>query len=512
MTARTVDTTPKPGFLRAMQAQKWTVSGAIAELVDNGFGLGRGAADRVHITYDTGKKILSVFDNGRGMDSLGRLFQLGNTVGVTPGDIGRFGSGGTMAILWLAKKVEVWTVRDGKVAHDAVDWNKCITQDAFPRISDEWRRCSIANTPEDLLSAGHGTLIRLHLGKARRFHTSNVQRDLAETYASAIRQRRELWWTTIGKNGTTQQLGDLLMEPTGADTVRFDLVVEIDGKHLPAQGVVGIIEGLSQQRSHIAFSYGGRIITRTRDCYTSPDGAKKYSGSGVAGWVDLSEAWRDYLAVYKDEVNDQRAWDALLQEIARRIEPLLKKVESRNVEVVFEELALNLQHALEGKAKVRVASVPEDAGTGETSTPGGSKPADPDPHDPAEIEPTDDPDAPDHEGTPQAASVLVVQQTDRQMEGILCRAELRSGDGIYVYVNEDHYAVQEALKAKPTNRLMLNVFISREIAQEIVAQREIAQALLPAWAWRVIEDKEQDHAAREVHRFLMDNLRRESAA
>src|SRR5215471_18642521 len=172
------DTTPKPAFLLAMQNQKWTVAGALSELVDNSFGPGRGNATRVHITHDTKHRTITVLDNGVGMESIGRLFQLGNTIGRTPGDIGLYGAGGTMAILWLASRVEVWTLRDGQVSHDEVRWAEWFTASSFPHIDDRWIAATLANTPADLLNLGHGTLVRVHLLPARTFHAPNVRKAL----------------------------------------------------------------------------------------------------------------------------------------------------------------------------------------------------------------------------------------------------------------------------------------------------------------------------------------------
>ena len=106
----------KPAMLRSFAAMKWTVTGAISEMIDNSFGLGRGNASRCHVTYDPKQRRLTVLDNGVGMNPhVGKLFRFGDAIGRTPGDIGLYGSGGTMAILWLAEKVTVWTLRDGRV-------------------------------------------------------------------------------------------------------------------------------------------------------------------------------------------------------------------------------------------------------------------------------------------------------------------------------------------------------------------------------------------------------------
>src|ERR1043165_8221357 len=102
-----VDTAPKASFLRGLQGKDWSYAGAISELVDNSFGQGRGNATEVYIAWNANKRELTVTDNGNGMDRVSRLFRLGDTVGRSPGDIGEYGSGGTMALIWAAERARV---------------------------------------------------------------------------------------------------------------------------------------------------------------------------------------------------------------------------------------------------------------------------------------------------------------------------------------------------------------------------------------------------------------------
>lgn len=502
------DTTPKPAFLRAMQAQTWSVSGAIAELVDNGFGSGRGNAKRVHITHDPKRRTISVLDNGRGMEAIGRLFQLGNTIGRSPGDIGVYGSGGTMAVLWLARRVEVWTLADGMVSHDSVDWTKTIKADEFPAISDEWTTATVRNTPSELLDARHGTLIHLHLAPERRFVPSNARRDLAATYAPALRQGRELLWTTSGTQGETSTLGDLVLMPDDpARTTLFDVVVEVDGQHLTVQGTVGIVEGLGLSKSKIAVGYGHRVIVKTRDCFVSPDRSEKYVGAGIAGWLDLGEGWQPYLSTTKDGINDRRAWDALMEHVFGKIRPLLKQVDTDEIRVEFDNLALNLEKALDGLSKVRVhVARTEEEGEGILGT--GYSPG-PNPREKvqhSEVERSENPEDPEA-GAPSAAQIIITRQNDAGMEQELCQAELLGGGDISVCVNEDHPAIQEALRSEPTNRLMLNMAATREIAAEIASKPEIKRRLFSRSVLTVLDDKDEVGQARHIHRLLMDNVR-----
>lgn len=87
---------PKPMFLLSIANKTWDVKGAVSELVDNSFGAQRGAARHVEITYDIVKRVLTVFDDGQGMDDIVKAFRLGDSAGLGPDDIGRYGCGGTM--------------------------------------------------------------------------------------------------------------------------------------------------------------------------------------------------------------------------------------------------------------------------------------------------------------------------------------------------------------------------------------------------------------------------------
>ena len=121
------------GRLAQFQRESWeaTACGALAELLDNSFGPGRGNATAVTIFHDPAARTLSVLDNGRGIYAIGRLFQHGNSIGHSIGDIGEYGAGGTKALLWLASKVSIWTLREQMVQHDRVIWKNWFNLDSF---------------------------------------------------------------------------------------------------------------------------------------------------------------------------------------------------------------------------------------------------------------------------------------------------------------------------------------------------------------------------------------------
>jgi hypothetical protein len=515
------DTTPKPAFLRAMQNQRWKVAGALAELVDNSFGPGRGNAKRVTITHDTTNRTFTVLDDGQGMETVGRLFQLGNTIGRTPGDIGLYGSGGTMALLWLARRVSIWTLRDGKVNFDTVEWAKYYDAPHFPVVSNQWHPATSRNTPEQLLNNKHGTLIILHLMNERSFVASNVQRDLAQIYAPGLRMGKELTWITKSKGKILDERGlaDPLDLPNDqARNIAFDLTLEIGEHHLGVHGHIGLIEGLAHTASVVSVGFGPRVIIRTRDCYESPDGNEKFLGTGVAGWLQLGEGWQPYLTTTKDEMNDKPAWDKLMGFVFDQIKPLLLQVEHDEFNIELEGIALQLQTAFNSNMQIdvkvggeRIPRPDANENIGErqgTDTEDAEK----EPNQSAELEPTSNIGDDVEDSKPAITQITIFRSTDKEMAGTLCRADIWDGNQVVVEVNKDHHFIQEALKSKPVNRVALNFAVTREIAAELSYHQEILQKMFQPRVFKEIDKFDEQERERFVTRLLIDRVRSHRSA
>jgi hypothetical protein len=509
------DTTPKPAFLLAMQNQKWTVAGALSELVDNSFGPGRGNATRVHITYDTKHRTITVLDNGVGMESIGRLFQLGNTIGRTPGDIGLYGAGGTMAILWLAARVEVWTLCDGQVSHDEVRWADYFKAETYPVINDEWQRSTLSNTPAELFNAKHGTLIRLHLLPARGgFHTPNIRKALAQTYAPALRQRRELLWTTKAKGGvdTAPIVDPLTVLDQATKCVRFNLTIEVADEHLPVRGMVGIVEDLPQTESVVSIGFGPRVITTTRDCYSSADGRERFSGVGIVGWLDLGEGWQPYLATTKDAMNDQPIWDALMGHVFMKIRPLLQERQHEKIALEFQDISLTLDSVFDGATDIDVTMAPLEP----EKQPGGIVPG---PNGGGGGGGTSSASVvmePSEEGEPmpefgKSRRIFLEHLTDHEMGGVLCRAYPRGHDTIGLSINIDHDLIKQAIEAKPVNRLMLHYMAIGEMAVVLIDHAPLLRKVFTRRALRALEEHDGDERRALIVRILVDRIARKAS-
>jgi hypothetical protein len=506
--------TPKPAMLRSVQNERWNVSGALAELLDNSFGPGRGNATTVTVFHDPTARTLTVLDNGRGMDAIGRLFQHGNSIGHSIGDIGEYGAGGTKALLWLASRVSIWTLREQMIQHDNVIWKNWFNLDSFDdaNVSNDWRRANSSNTPSELLAIGHGTLIRMHLLPTRSLRVNNIVRDLARFYSTGLRKGRHIHWVTCRKGAPedTTALADPFATPSeDSRTIIFDLVLEHHGEHLPVHGRAIFDENTPQSESRVQIGFGYRMIRSTADCFQSRDGEEKYAGIGVSGWLDLGEGWQPYLSTTKDAIDDAPLYGALMDHVFKSIKPLLQEAERKSFSVQFDDLAIGLEQALNSRTGDVVVKVGTEMGSLPTS------------NNPTDGPPTDLPgllrEIPQSNGKPgdsertvaPSLAIIIYQESDAALEGALCQAGIRGSD-IFVAVNRDHTFVQEALKARPFNRMALNVMIVDELARAIVEiddgvlikkifHRDVASAIYGI--------EHNHHRSRIVARRLIDRVR-----
>lgn len=107
--------------------------------------------------------------------------------------------GGSEALLWLADKVMVCTVRDGSSSGATVNWSACIKREEFPTIDTSWRKVSAAYVPAELIAPGSGTYIRIHLHRGHRLPNDGAQRSalrspISRLFAPGLRAGRRIVW------------------------------------------------------------------------------------------------------------------------------------------------------------------------------------------------------------------------------------------------------------------------------------------------------------------------------
>jgi Histidine kinase-, DNA gyrase B-, and HSP90-like ATPase len=500
-----------PAELRSKQHAKWKAEGAIAEMVDNSFGPFRGDASEVIISYDSKAKTLSVLDNGKGMDHIGRMFQGGNTGGTGIGDIGEFGAGGKLAILWLAEYVDIATLRNGKVMRDSVLWKEWIAASSFKNlgVSDDWDTATLSNCPAELLTIGHGTMIMMRLQYKRKIDPAKIRKELARLYSPGLRNGKSITWRSMHQGDLVDSIKlteALTRPPATAESLEFELELQHDTDNviLAVKGVVSYDEHTSQADSKVQIGYAHRIIAATTDCYRSIDKDEQFPGIGVSGWLDLGDEWRKYLSSTKDGVDDEVLYSQLMQTVFEEIRPLLQKSQRRVYSMEFENLAIGLEQAINqrtgGNVTVLVKPAPFPGPLPEpTGDFGGDQTGK------RERDPGDE----KKDIAPPRLLIQLVPCEDAIMGGHLCRSEI-SGDVIQVFINEEHGVIQEALKAKPVNKMLLNYTVVSELSNELALEKNEAfmtKMFKPQAARTIIDIDDQRDRSRTLTRELIDRVR-----
>jgi hypothetical protein len=450
---KTVATIPTPRILLGIRSKKWTVAEALAELIDNSFGEGRGNARNVEVRIDRKRRIITLIDDGRGTEDVSALFTLGKGAPEGGDDIGRYGMGGSEALLWLADKVSVVTLRDGLCSGTTVNWTRCIAREEFPTIDTSWRRPSAAYVPVELLAGGQGTSIRIYLHRRHRLPNDGAQRSalrspISRLFAPGLRAGRRIIWNGEELQPYSPGLAD--------DALSFPVSVRTEeGQILTAQVTAGPCE-VSLENSRLAVSYSYRVVEDTRD------GFGDYQGGGVAGWIVLGEEWRRLLTTTKDGFADENLRSALMTTVASGLEPMLTQLRKRRVSSMFAQIAVKLEATLGGLFKVGVEGreerekqetdpVTQEEGSAEE----------------AKSEEGKD-DAPHRHDEHGATEIQIQHGTDTELDGRLVAVSMIAGKPIVATVNAEHPHIITALEKQPVNQMLLVSFIVGELSKELV--------------------------------------------
>ena len=247
----------------------------------------------------------------------------------------------------------------------------------------------------------------------------------------------------------------------------------------------------------------------TRECFQSEE--RQYSGTGVTGLLLLGDGWQPYLSTTKDDVVNAEVWDTLMTFVFNEIEPLLEKTQESKLDLVLEDLALNLEQKLTDsnlKTDVWVAKVVKLSGPHHTTD---RKIIEPAPGEEDGVTPDPKPGVKDGADvkTPRSGAVCkieIIRQTDDQMDGMLCRADVEPGL-IKVTINKDHPVIQACLVSHPVNKMCLNSWVVNEIADGLRDNKKAAAQLLPKKLTDRIIDLSEIEQRRAIARFLMDRVK-----
>jgi hypothetical protein len=453
-----VSTVPTPRVLLSVRNHKWTPAEALAELIDNSFGEARGNAQDVYVNVDRRTKVVEVYDNGRGCDDISDLFTLGKgTRERGENDIGLYGVGGSEALLWLADKVTVASLRGGQSSSTTVDWGKQLRREEFPEVDNGWRKATPGNTPEALLALGQGTYIRLKLHKGVRLpfdgdQRSALRKPIAKLFAAGLLTGRRIIWND-------EPLEPFLPDIDHARDVSFHVVVETeDGKKLGAYvnaGPAAPGKVITVENSTLAVMFAYRTIEWTRDCY---DG---FTGAGLAGTIALGNEWREYITTTKDGFADENLRAALVEKVTEGLLPMLALLRDEQVDTLFAKVAMKLQMQLGGIFNVSPEGTQEELVAFPNGEGGGGGPG---PKNFRELDPEGEPRKGDYAGT----VIDIRGRTDAEMDGRLVVIDVKP-DSILALVNKEHAHIEAALIKQPTNAMLLAALITQELARQLSA-------------------------------------------
>jgi Histidine kinase-, DNA gyrase B-, and HSP90-like ATPase len=448
-------TIPTPRILLGIRSKKWTVAEALAELIDNSFGEGRGNARNVEVKIDRRRRVITLIDDGVGTEDISSLFTLGKGAREGGDDIGRYGMGGSEALLWLADRVTVCTLCDGRSSGATVSWTSQINKEEFPTVDTSWRTPSAAYVPVELMAIGHGTYIRIHLHRGHRLPNDGSQRSalrspISRLFAPGLRTGRHIIW-----NGEELQP---YSPGLGQDALSFPVTVHTDhGEALTAHVIAGACD-VSLENSKLAVSYSYRVVEETRD------GFGNYQGGGVAGSITLGEEWRRYLTTTKDGFADENLRSELMTAVAVGLEPMLEQLRKQRASSMFAQIAVKLEATLGGLFKVDVEGSRESTEPDERASDPQDMSSDDQTHDKEEIKQRDV----GRHNDQGATEIQIEHGSDAELDGRLVAVSVSPGRPIVATVNAEHPHVITALEKQPVNQMLLVSFIVGELSKELV--------------------------------------------
>lgn len=538
--------TPTPAMLAGVYNANWKTEDAIAELIDNSFGEGRGNASIVRVRYtpEVGENgLLEIYDNGRGMDDLLRIFKLGSTIGRIGKDPGRYGQGGTKSLVWLGTKVEVISLRkDGKTCSQKAIWANWEKEANWPHISDDWETVDMDNVKDaEMRKFGHGVMIRLWLRRGIRPEAQKAK--IAETFAPALRAGKSITWQTIkGKTVKREIIKPYEFDDRKAQSSVSDLVfVDTPKGEFPIE-VKGFLveEPDADFKPGVVIEYAEARVIIPRDqakaCFYDSKNDKPMGYSNITGRVTLHSEWREYLTTHKENVTDE-VRTALYDTVFGVLKPLL--IEAQNLQrfaglaqfdaLINDILSVDIPHTLAGDKEGERTN--ED-GEGEETTesaalwPKRQRKPNPNPTPRAKPEVT-----PDHTrkptdtkrpgektvrrmpvgGSPRSVINWEIL-SDEDMCGQWCAVEC-VGNSLYGIINESCGTILDGFRknATPEQKQAMLLVVLSELATAIASDEEFAAYIFPKH-FQKWQDLVEDNGRVSMRRMIQMEMVRRSKA
>jgi hypothetical protein len=276
----------------------------VCELIDNSFGAD---ADFVKLSWPGGKAF-TIEDNGNGTDDLMKMLTLGAKRDRSSRDIGYYGVGAKLALIWLWGKSRITSVCGAGRYSVEIDWSD---------IAE-----GLAGYPdEDSIDIGSGfsyesgTIIQCF---AERNYPKfdDLFASISNTYTPGIEDGRSIVASLNNKQPvklkarewpqTTEQIDDVIVAAGREVRIRMGIV---------APGVK------NTYRNGFAFERSFRVI---KECLL---GSGSFGASRIAARITLGQDW--LLSTNKDEFTEYQ--DELTDAIFDRCQDLLKTADEQSI-------------------------------------------------------------------------------------------------------------------------------------------------------------------------------------
>ena len=318
---------PDPYSINEVISSRWSLSGALMELVDNS--IAHGKAKHIKIYISNSRSLIRVEDDGIGIEDINLIYKKCRSPDrKNLSQIGVFGVGATNATVWLGRDVTTSTVRDG-VRH-IFTWNWDLTScdedntTWVKRYKYEEEKGTPVTKPSEVGTSI--TIKRLRREYYKRGTSEQLAKDFGLVFAPALRAGVKIDIIHLLKVGETQSFSVEPFEPT-------DLTDEIqiggeflmsDGKTpLRWSGRAGMSKSLTEKYNQVHIAFTHRVIESTRDPFTGRSAPEVY----VDVQLDPTTPWKFQLSPHKDAIVWYRS--ALVESINKEILPLIKKAANR---------------------------------------------------------------------------------------------------------------------------------------------------------------------------------------
>lgn len=324
---------PTAHILRGIANENHDIATMFAEVIDNALDAGsKNVSIEIGKQKDGRPESLLISDDGSGLEDLTKMVRLGDHDDHDTTEIGMWGVGGSIAMIWLGgedSSVQIESNHRGKNRTLYVNWIECGNNKW--NIKDGWE------TPAKAVDVPSGTNIMIR----------PVARRMPEgaRFDALLEKLGYLYWPALKAHGIKIEIGNnkhrqrvvCWKAPEITDVV--DAQIDVCGKKATIH--VGIIKaGEETNRRGISIVRKHRVVEKNGGL-----GCGGLPYTNISGYVNLSKEWT--LAKHKDKVTDEHR-DELGDAIFEKIREIVEKAASRTEELELDALNANAESLLNG--------------------------------------------------------------------------------------------------------------------------------------------------------------------